>query len=876
MSLPKGGLTIVTPSFEKHFEQYKKMLNSIVKHCTDLPQLRVIVVVEQVNHDMFDGFLSSLPLVHYMIISTESVLADFDVNETPIQFLKRAGKFTFQTVKKFGGLKQAETEWSLVLDSEGLFINQFSAIDILTDYADQKYVFYTPTAPRGPYWNHSTGIQVNQNAGEALSMLSSQRWYMESFHWFYETAKVIDLLAQLNGRFYDVVAGRSAEKKDFFENILYYLYLEKFHSAEYRFLDFKKILDEELPAAIAERFRLEQLPFSLFGNDYLLNIVQPGEVAQLAPLFERFRLPFIRLEPPILHHGYLKELAALPFLKATISSHHNIWLNKKIAVCISGEFRHGIHRTTEQQVRTIKSFLSGVECDLFIHSWSSSSEPLILHELAPRASLFEPRLSLAPMERRIQHHEQNLKPGRDEGSLLMFYGMQKSFELATPFLEEYDYIVRLRPDIFYDRSLKEVLVGISDDGDLLPDCIYVPKSFQSKGTNDQFAIGTVARMQTYFQTFRYLEKNIGTLFFNPEFVLLHNLLSNAIGISLVDLPYALMRSSEFRIGTIAAIMQEQEQVWWSSTSNLPTYCDLSAYFNDKLRAMEATGLQSLPPKLYLTATTEIGGVFEARVVDEKPARDMHFYWQDSGAWDVAPFDIQDGKLWFDEPEVVETFCFPVEDGIMLSQWRFGEHGLANDRLTLHPASVRPSKDDLIDAWNRRDTGEHTIPGASLAMRVDPVVEVAAPVRADHTPSRPPRVFSAATLSTRDGRLVDGLLAGSNGLLFYGPYALFPPGRYTATVHLAGIIGSGKITVEVSTNGGDEILRRTVLAIGPESPATLQLEFDVPGWESMPIEFVGHVANFQHIGISQIVVSDRDRTLTPQRDRSRGVLQRLLG
>jgi hypothetical protein len=142
---------------------------------------------------------------------------------------------------------------------------------------------------------------------------------------------------------------------------VYYLYIEKHHSAEYKLVDLKEEIDRLLPSEIASRFDLSQLPFSLFGNEYILNLIGPDEVSALRSLFDEYKLPFVRLEPPFFNTRYVPELMNLPSFVGTISSHHLIWLRKKIAVCISGEFRHIVHRTPEGQVRELLRFLSGVD-----------------------------------------------------------------------------------------------------------------------------------------------------------------------------------------------------------------------------------------------------------------------------------------------------------------------------------------------------------------------------------------------------------------------------------------------------------------------------------------------------------------------------------
>jgi len=719
----KNLVSIVTPSFEKHVSQYEMMLKSIIDTCEDLENLFPIVIIEKKNESIFKSIFKSSPLRNYKIIFTEDVLASFGIYETPSQFLKRVGKFTFQTIKKFGGLRAAETEWSLVLDSEGIFMKKFKIQELVNDYASQKYVFYTNTTPRGELWTHSVGYQINKNVGETLYVDASKRWYMESFHWFYETDKVKDLIENHLGalflntirtpdNFDKDVEHVSNQEIEFFENILYYNYLEKYYPHEYNFIDFEKTLKELVPDEISGRFILKQLPFSLFGNDYLLNIVAPNEVHTLSKFFKKYKLPFIRLEPPFFDHTYFEELKKLPYFVATISSHHHIWLNKKIAVCVSGEFRHIVHRTPEQQVRNLKSFVSGVDCDFYIHGWRNSSEALIIHELQPKAYLFEEQKSFHDLEKQIQFREPRLKPNRDLGSLSMFYGIQKCHELVEPNLDDYDYIIRIRPDMFGDRSLKEILVSISDQGDFSPNAIYFPKNYHSKGINDQFAIGSPSQMRIYAHTYDYIVKNISNLFFNPESILLKNILDNNIPIFLVNFPYALMREVPMYINDVHRIIHQQEHVWWSKTDHIPAYTDVTEFFRDKLSAMETLMKHNLPKALFVpvnpckTKYKNKELVLELLNVDNNPSRVASLFIRGEKVTVASHFSIEDGKVKIIPYTDRYFFCFHNKEELIVSQWSYEKGKFKNERLFYPWKSIKSfpklSSAETASGWKIHD------------------------------------------------------------------------------------------------------------------------------------------------------------------------------
>ncbi len=590
-------LTIVTPTFEKHYLQFAKMVKSISEKCLDKHKLEIIAVLEHKNIELFSKIVDDNPTLSLRLITTEDILQKLNISDTPDGFLRRVGKFTFQSMKKFGGILYANTNWSLVLDSETVFFNEFSAEKILNDYKTQKYVFFTNTKPRGEKWKTSLGYKINENTAEALKIDPITHWYMEIFHWFYEKEKVEDLIFNKLGNPWLNEINETQKQIDYSECILYYAYLREYHEKEYCFINLSNALDEYVENVIAKRFILSDLPFSLHGNDFLLSIVGANEVHYLKDFFEHYKIPFIRLEPAYITPGYISELEKLPNICATVSSQYLMWMDKKIAICLSGKFTHDEFRGYEQQVRHLLGFVAGVDCDIYIHGWKQACEPFIIDTINPKKYLFESSPNFKYLADKINFEESSFrKPGRDEGTLSMFYSMEKCFSLIDD-IEQYDYIIRMRPDIYSEYSLKEILFSISDNGNYLNNVIYVPSNFQAKGMNDQFAIGRTLLMKKYFSMYSYIEKNIERLFFNPESMLIRYLLDQKIGVALLDMPYALHRGVSVRPWRTAQIISEQENVWWSKTVHIAKLQDLSYHYKE--RYISGKLLNSLPRNIRL-------------------------------------------------------------------------------------------------------------------------------------------------------------------------------------------------------------------------------------------------------------------------------------
>lgn len=578
---PTRLLTIVTPSFEGHAVQFGRLVESIATHCRDRERLVMTLVVEQRNVELFEGLFAGHDIEH-AIVTTEAALAAFDVSATPAAFLRRVGKFTFQTIKKLHALNDATTAWSLVLDSETLFVKPFGIEELVEDYTARKYVFYSNTAPRGEKWVGALGKAVIDRCARATGVRQADRWYIEYFHWFYETDKVRAMLGNgLRRTFWRDVRDAERGRADYFEPVLYYQYLERHHPSEYEFLEIFALLRRYLPAELANRFVAAELPFSQLGNEYLLNVLRPEEVSLLAPLFAAYRLPFLRLEPPLVSHRYIAEAQQLPSFCAFVSSQHIAWLRGQIAVCVSDGFAGDAARL-HAQLRTLVGFLSGVECDIFVHGRAGLDESAICNTLRATVAQFEDVPDFEDLLDQVSTAAPR-EVGRDHEDLWRLYSDARCFALiGDP--AGYEYIVKLRPGLVGDLSLKEIMFAISEDGDVLPDMIYLPRALHGRGVNVDMALGPVGQMRQYMTAFDYVVAHRADHAFDPHLTLLTALLAGGCRITLAEMAYSDMGHEPPRINSTYERFHEQFAAWWGRNEDAPPLHDATAHFAQKLLA----------------------------------------------------------------------------------------------------------------------------------------------------------------------------------------------------------------------------------------------------------------------------------------------------
>lgn len=580
--MTKTELTIVIPTYEPHFKAAERLISSMACHMGDADMVEICIVVEEKNVPFVDILASRYPSLSIRSVSSENALAGMGISGDAEQLLKRVGKYSFQSLKKIGGILQAKSDWVLVLDSESLFLRPFSAIELLSDYRSQRYVFYSRVNYRGETWGNSLSDIITRNASMLLGG-KPDRWFLEYYHWFYEVRVWRDLIDQIrqSGCLQTIIRGDL--EKGVFENVLYYQYVSNNARYGYRLIDVQQIALEELPS-----YLLERIDSALKGRlaimgilEHITSLVSRNELKDLSPLFSRFRLPFVRLEPMSLDPEFLIELQQIPTVCAITSSHHLNVMEKRVALCVSGEFR-----SVFNNIRSIRSFVTGVACDIYVYGTENENLPAIKDSLSPYQIKAEGAPDFSDILTRVNDHEPGIKPGRDEGTLRMLFGIQQCMEMVEQNIDCYAYVVRTRPDIFFEQSLRDILLDIANFEDDRDNLIYVPNSFHSQGLNDQFAIGTPQAMRLFSRAFDYAKTYAATEYFNPEHIVNCNALEAGLTIKTLPMNYVLLRSEPANLDWVGRLHQNQKETWWSSFLPLSWEPhEATSYFEAKRGAM---------------------------------------------------------------------------------------------------------------------------------------------------------------------------------------------------------------------------------------------------------------------------------------------------
>jgi hypothetical protein len=212
----------------------------------------------------------------------------------------------------------------------------------------------------------------------------------------------------------------------------------------------------------------------------------------------------------------------------------------KVALCISGRDNWGMI-SYPFLVDSFINISDTIKVDVFYHSWNSDSR--VVHLWKPKKLIIDSEeISYQNILKKVKieidynkEHDSN----RVYTTLLMHYGIHRIISEVSG----YDYIIRVRPDVFlYEKiDLTKILNEIKND----KYDIWIPNktfNYSPKGYNDQFAIGSEKNMKIYANTYNELSTYIkeNSRWFPEEFLYLH-LTKNNIRVYQEDVYYQLIR-----------------------------------------------------------------------------------------------------------------------------------------------------------------------------------------------------------------------------------------------------------------------------------------------------------------------------------------------
>lgn len=240
---------IVTPTFRPHFKYVKKLLESQKKYVLDKNNLKHVFVVSRNEYEEFKEIVKNYSTqFEVKILFTEDLFAWALIDESPEEVLQKYGKFSYQTIKKFLALLYIDEEYSLILDSESMWVREFRIDELFRNYFNNPFVVYS-RVDKG-LGDGEVKKSVLKNNKIIFQSLENE-WFLETFDWFYDKKILKQFLDKKS--IYEIVKEVYLKSDDVnkkygcFEIQLYesfiYLNREKF---KYKFINVTELLKSTL------------------------------------------------------------------------------------------------------------------------------------------------------------------------------------------------------------------------------------------------------------------------------------------------------------------------------------------------------------------------------------------------------------------------------------------------------------------------------------------------------------------------------------------------------------------------------------------------------------------------------------------------------
>ncbi|WED78053.1 hypothetical protein [Aeromonas allosaccharophila] len=571
--------TVLIPTFIGHIHQAKELISSI-KRSGEENNFSIKIVISIEEKEKFDEYEFNKDCTYLYV---ENLIEKYiDTKISASELLNSVGKFKYQALKKILGVVYSGSDSVLILDSETHIVKNLSEI-FLSGIEGTSVLYSSRNWERIPL---SLTTEVRDEVNSLLQQ-NSDKWFFESFNWVYDVESMKLLLGEIEKKYTKKWVFRS---KPLFECQLYYQYIYSNRplSVNYRFINVESLylshFGHEHGSKILERFWNSPFPFNgvveysaqiLTKKEYI-DFVSDPEVLQ--------HLRLVRHEPISVYdivnsvHDKIKKCErAGSYYYGEASMHRGDFTRGRICILLSGRFNN------PDDVLNIKNFLLGVDCDLFV---ATSNDcyliPFIQDNLSPISiSEVDDNFSLGEREALLSttdSFEQDVKAGRDVGSMSMFdkinlaYHNMLEYEKKSGF--QYSIIVRLRPDIFSVKRLKDVFYQVSEYASANIDGVFFPNRFWSQGINDQFFFGKRSPMSSILEGVSG-SNYIKASYINPEFYMAELIQSKNIKPVAFDFCYILTRSHYDDVYAISSRFHSQESLFWSKTIEHKCWRDLS-------------------------------------------------------------------------------------------------------------------------------------------------------------------------------------------------------------------------------------------------------------------------------------------------------------
>lgn len=306
---------IITPTYVGHFKYIEKYPKSFDMYLIDR-KFPICFVIEQSEDAAFRKIIKPYKdKLNINIFYLEDIFAKYGIDESPEEILKKYGRLSFQTIKKFYGGLYSEAEEFFFLDSESMLIKPTNMNEVFDDYFRHPKFFLSRVDDRHEGYKNTFVYNYICTIAKILN-ISPDFFAVESYEWFYKREILQDLIDEL-GQPIDIIkqvipTGKFPDLEGVLEALLYYLYIYK-HNNKYKY-DICIVQNE-----LKKYLGLEN--YKIFRNDFdnsLLNVtglyescmyfVNKNNVQGFINLFNDKNIQVMRFKEPNNNYIYQKEI----------------------------------------------------------------------------------------------------------------------------------------------------------------------------------------------------------------------------------------------------------------------------------------------------------------------------------------------------------------------------------------------------------------------------------------------------------------------------------------------------------------------------------------------------------------------------------------
>lgn len=286
---------IITPTYIEHFKYIKEYLKTFDKYVIDKENVSLVFTVnkEEISalKDLIAPYVNKIDII---CVNFDDILLQHNVFLSPTNLLKKYGRYSFQTLKKFYTMLTVEAEKFLVLDSETIWNRPTKMEELFQDYFVNPTIWGSPIDDRiDSFTSH-----IQENIDYILDF-KSDIWFIENFMWYYEKNILNNLFLEY-GSPIEIVdkVYKNKHSEGVFEILLYTNYIYKnLNRYGYSFIDTISSAKSVLSPYIWENYYFKLSDF--YGGacgvlERIMSLIDDENTEDFAKLFNILKLNIIR------------------------------------------------------------------------------------------------------------------------------------------------------------------------------------------------------------------------------------------------------------------------------------------------------------------------------------------------------------------------------------------------------------------------------------------------------------------------------------------------------------------------------------------------------------------------------------------------------